>query len=795
MSNYLYMLIRKASNRVLDRRISRGIIVLVMLLSLVVAPVYADTLSIIVLEKGTGDPVANANIVLIDSEDYLTTDEKGLAQLEVEGRIPAIKILASGYETFVAPLKPVNGRVTIYLVPVSLEGTGFDVVADRLPEKISKFSLTAEELAHAPGSQGDPLIAIQSLPGVVVAQDGAGLVYMRGSDVNDNITLVNRVPIGYLYHFGGFRSTINPYLISDLNIFLGGFPVSYGDALGGAIDVSLREPRADKRRYHFDISTIETSVVVEGPAAQSGKDGYYFAARRSYLDLLFSPSQFTDFASDSDKTEEETNQFITVPNYFDIQGLYRQQLTRGYLEYYYFSAGDNLKFENREGVQADPQLAGDVVFDQSFHTLGMTWKAQLDTQWKIDMPLVFFYSQQDFQIGTDDLGNPFFANSEQQNLMWLPQLAFQHDPDNQYMVGVDVMLFKIPLDLYISRPPSEDDVDFDLTDKKKYRLSDTIHAYQLSPYLQYRRQWGYKWTSIAGLRYSYIKGSGGLEVRTLSPRLALEYQYSADTLYSASWGRYVQMPFGFQVLDGFGNPNLDFTEAEHRILGIEHKLDTLWSVKAEAYHKPMEQLVVSIDDQDPPDNYDNLGEGEAYGLDIYLKRERRNGTMGWISYSYSRSERYNPLKPQEGWRDFSGDQPHNMTLVWSQPFKAGPFDWMQNWKRWTWGIKLQVHSGSLYTPVEDVQTSLNPDGSTRYKPVYGEHNSKRTPAYARLDLRIERDILRNTSKIKLYIDILNVTNHKNITGYEYGERFEKIDNPDEVTGLPFFPYIGFEWDF
>ena len=759
---------------------------------------YADNqdFSLLVLQKGTGDPVDGATVVIISTNDYVTTDAAGKATLTEIEPGTQVKILAPGYETLVTTIQPDDGAIKFYIEPISVEGVGMEVVAERLPEKISKISMTAEELAYAPGSQGDPLIAVQSLPGVVAVEDGGGEVYLRGSDSNDNITVVNRVPIGYLYHFGGLRSTINPRLISDLNLFLGGFPVTYGDALGGVFDVRLRDPSANKRRYYFNVSTIESNFVVEGPVSpEKSQDSFYIAARRSYVDLLLSPSDFSDLVSDEDKTEDETNQFISVPRYYDIQGVYHHPTSNGSLDYYYYAAGDEQAFENREGVKADPQAAGELGTKQSFQTLGVTWKASLNSRLNIDMPLALYYYNEEIRFGTDDNGNPFFANSEQLNLFWLPELTWKYNRDNEVIYGLDTRYFNVPLDLYISRPPLEDDIDFQVTDLEKYRVKDTIRAGNVAPYAQLRTRWNNKLTTIAGIRYSYLEGSGGINMSDVSPRLAVEYQYTPATLYTASWGRYLQAPLGFELLDGFGNPALEYTEAEHRIVGVEHKFNKLWSVKGEAYHKPMQNLVVPIDSATPPDNYQNLGEGEAYGIDVYLKRERRNGRMGWLSYSYAKSTRYNPLRPEDGDRNFSGDQPHTLTFVWSEPFRDGPFDWMKNWKYWTWGIKLQAHSGHVYTPVVGVTTTTNPDGSTRYVPQYGAHNSERTPAYYRLDVRLERAFLANERRMKLYLEILNVTNHKNVTGYDYGEEFEQLANPNELTGMPFFPYIGFEMEF
>lgn len=770
----------------------------VLALLFTVSPVcaYARDFTVCVFEKGTGDPIDGATVVVPNTDDYVTTDATGCSTMSGIESGTQLKALAPGYETLVSTVRGQRGIITLYIVPASFDVAGMEVHAERLPEKISKIGLSAAELAHVTGNQGDPIMAAQSLPGVVAAEDGGALVYMRGSDTNDNIAVANRIPIGYLYHFGGQRSTINPRLIGDLNIFTGGFPVAYGDSLGGVFDVKLRDPADRKRKYYFDISTIESSFVVEGPVSSAApRDSYYLAARRSYIDLLISPSKFTDLSSNDKKTEEETNQFITVPSYYDVQAAYHHPTDNGSVDYYYFASGDDLSFENRQGVKADPQAAGELKSSQGYQTLAMAWRANLSDKWKIDMPVAIYNNSEKFKFGTDDQGDSFFADTEQNSITWSPQLTWRHDRNDELIFGLDAGYFDVPLDIYSSRPPLEEDVDFEITDLPKYRFRDTLVARSFAGYLHERKHWTDRLTTTAGLRYSSVTGSGGIRMDDASPRVSLEYQATTSTLYTASWGRYLQLPLGFELFDGFGNPSLGFTEAEHRIVGVEHKIDPLWSIKAELYHKPMDNLVVAVDSESPPDNYRNLGEGEAYGLDVYLKRELRDGRMGWISYSYGRSNRTNPLKPEVGERRFSGDQPHTLTAVWSQPFSYGPFGWLKDWKNWTWGVKLQAHSGTVYTPVESVSTSTNPDGSVRSVAEYGAHNSRRTPVYYRLDLRLERAILSDESKMKFYIDIMNVTNHNNVTGYDYGEGFENLDNPDEITGMPFFPYIGFEKEF
>ena len=53
----------------------------------------------------------------------------------------------------------------------------------------------------------------------------------------------------------------------------------------------------------------------------------------------------------------------------------------------------------------------------------------------------------------------------------------------------------------------------------------------------------------------------------------------------------------------------------------------------------------------------------------------------------------------------------------------------------------------------------------------------------------------NAGKLKFYVDIQNVTFAKNIVEYDYGNEFEKIANPTEITGTGFFPFFGAEIEF
>ncbi|MFV2061842.1 MAG: TonB-dependent receptor plug domain-containing protein [Gammaproteobacteria bacterium] len=742
---------------------------------------YAEEVIITVKERGTGVAIEGAYVIINDEKYVENTDAHGKAKIPLLENNDTIKIVASGYDDLIHAYN--DSSLVFYLYPEVVEGEGLEVTEQRIPEKVSKISLSKEELISAPGSLGDPLKVITSLPGIVETSELSSEVYMRGSDANDNIVWVNRAPVGYLYHLGGFHSTISPSLVDDLNVFLGGFPVEYGDKLGGVIDVKLRAPRTDRQHYKFDISTISTSVLAEGPVGENSEDSYYAAFRRSYIDLLFSPSAFNEQFADG---EPDADKVTTVPRYYDGQFLYRHKLEQGYIDSYFFTASDKVGAELIGSAKADPDLAGALSASQKFQTAGITLMKPWSISTDFIMPLALYHSENYFQIGSDSTtGEPFFVDSEVNTLFWQPEMQWRVSKNAQLNYGVSMNFSQAPVNLYISRPPSENDVDFILTDQPKYRINKDIYYNAIAPYIKHRKQWSKSWATIAGLRYSDIRLRDGFEAQEVSPRATVEYQVNKSALLTATWGKYVQTPEITQVLQDYANPYLEITKAEHRIIGLEYQLNPLYSIKTEIYDKPMKNLVVAVDENAPPNNYSNEGEGRAYGIDIFIKRRAEHRRLGWLALSLSKSERTD-LRTGET-RPFSGDLPFVVTAVWGQPFSG-------SWNRWDWSVKAKLTSGTTYTPVTGRHRAIAGDDTSRWVGEYGEFNSARTPTYFKLDLRIGKTVLFEESTLKFYFDIQNVTFRENITEYDYGNEFENISNPKEVVGTGFFPFFGVEID-
>ncbi len=553
-----------------------------------VPPAFAEELSINVYVKGTGDPVPDATVVLGETGEYASTDARGRVVFDAAALPVHIKVLGTGYETDERDIDKTHAD--IYLFPVSVEGEGLEVIEERIAEKASKVTLSREELRKAPGSHGDPLKVIQSLPGVV--SQGAAL-YVRGSSAGDNGVWVNRLPLDYLFHWGdifGGVSTINPDLVQDFNAFLGGFPAEYPDRLGGLLDVQLRPPKKDRIHQNYRLAVNEAAFLVEGPVQK--KDSFYAAGRHSYLDVVVTP----DLANKLVGSDDSTISVITVPRYYDAQASWRHELGEGVMDLQYFAAGDELSIVNNTSSKTDPQLNGTLSAKQGYQTLGTTWQQRWRADWESVSTVAVNYRREEQTLGTDPTGQPYFLHGDYLLTTAQPELRWRRTATEGYFFGAEVFYGNYGIDLNVPRQPALGDVDFNLTTAQKYKVKKTVRVGTYHPYIKQRRQWGERFTTILGLRYSVIRGSGGVDMTGLSPRATVEYQFNPKTRLTATWGRYLQRPQESYLLDGFGNPHLDYTEAEHRIIGVQYQWNPVWKIQFEAYHKPMTHLAVALDE-------------------------------------------------------------------------------------------------------------------------------------------------------------------------------------------------------
>lgn len=111
------------------------------------------------------------------------------------------------------------------------------------PRQATRRELDARELTSVPGTSGDPLKAIEVLPGVARTSDGDPI--LRGAAQHESAVFIDGMSVPFLYHFGSVRSVIHPRLVETVDVYPGNFSVRYGRATGGIVEAHMRDPRSD----------------------------------------------------------------------------------------------------------------------------------------------------------------------------------------------------------------------------------------------------------------------------------------------------------------------------------------------------------------------------------------------------------------------------------------------------------------------------------------------------------------------------------------------------------------------
>jgi hypothetical protein len=716
---------------------------------------FSATLEGRVMEKGTKAFLAGTS-VLLESPDgkkswSVDADAKGAFLFsDVKEGAYRLTVAQPGFGKITKDIAvPTTGALRFFLLREGFTLPEVLVTARRIPKNaVSRQVVTKEELTRVPGTAGDPLRALQSLPGVASAGDLSGQLLVRGGGPDDNAYYLDRIPLAFPFHFGGLISTLNSDLIKDVDFSAGGFGPEHGNSWGGIIDVTQRPARRDRWGGRADVNLLLADVLFEGPI--SSKTALSVAGRRSYLELM--KGFFDDFTA--------------IPSFGDYQvkldGVASEK-TQWNLQA--FGSDDQLGLtikKDSDTAKKDPALAGEFTFHNGFHSQGANLKHRLTER---DTLLWTPYHYQFFFKTT--LGRDYYLNfhiaSFGNRLDWLHDFG----PLAQWRTGVEYERQSVGVDAYFSRMPEASDSSYTFTSAEKVR-SDTKATYNLfAGYSELRFAPVSRLQISGGLRYDLF---GYNQTSSLSPRSSASFDLTENTTLKASWGIYRQLPRGDQLDPQFGNADLGFSRAKSTVVGLEQRFKGGRSLRLEGYDKVLECIPVPS----LVSSYQNAGEGMVRGIEVFVRQAPTARLFGWVSYAYSVAKR----RDGEGkdWHPYDYDQRHIATFVASYKLN----------RKWETGIKWRLASGAPETPL--IGTAYDPVNDY-YVPISGQVNSIRKPAYHRLDLSVSRTSSHDTWQLRWYLEILNVYNSKNIIGYDYSEDYK---TRKEIKQIPFLPYAGVE---
>ena len=170
-------------------------------------------------------------------------------------------------------------------------------------------TLTRQEVRQIPGAFGDPFRAIEIMPGVTPIVSGLPFFFIRGAPPGNVGYYVDGIRIPVLFHVGVGPSVIHPALISRVDLYPGGYPAKYGRFSGGIVAGEVAEP-LDHLHGEANIRLFDAGAMVETPFGPDNRGSVLVGGRYSYTALLL-----TQIASK------------TLLDYWDYQARASYQLT------------------------------------------------------------------------------------------------------------------------------------------------------------------------------------------------------------------------------------------------------------------------------------------------------------------------------------------------------------------------------------------------------------------------------------------------------------------------------------
>jgi TonB family protein len=638
------------------------------------------------------------------------------------------------------------------------------VEGEREVLEVTRRTLQRQQLQSVPGTFGDPLRVIQTLPGVQRSPFGLGIVLVRGSNPDDTGIFVDGHEVPSLFHFLGGPSIFNAEMLDSIDLYPGGFPGRFGRHHGGAIALELRPTKSDGVHGSAKVDFLDSGGYLRAPIT---KDlSFAFAGRRSYIDaflglVLPDPG--------------EGARRIVTPIYYDYAGRLDYDLhANGRLGLFAIGSSDTLHvLDDDPDASTSTNLNTAVKF---FRVIG-SYTRSLGGDLKLSMSPAWGRDTITFSGAQAEAAGPFTSVSlVNHSLSYRMRVHGRAAKRLTIDTGLDLLS---RVTSYQALVPVADGLiqsdGVDIPPSQVFRGTATLG---LGAYIDAGIDATARLRLIPSLRLdSYV--IEGQSVLSADPRLVVRYQLEQGHTVKGYVGEFSQPPQPEAVDSRFGNPKVGSEHATHFGLGYEWRPDRLWSVDGEIYFVRRRDLVIFSNDVIAGDdgtftqvNFTNGGRRETYGAEIMIKREISERAFGWLSYTFSVARQRNPSYTH--WTPTAFDQPHVLNAVGS--YKLG--------RGWELGLRFQLASGRPETPV--IGAVYNAD-TGEYEAVRGELRSQRVPTFRQIDFRVEKQWLYDRWSLGLYLDVINVANFENVEATEYDYRFRESS---PVTSFPLLPTLG-----
>jgi hypothetical protein len=221
-----------------------------------------------VIKDGKGEPVAMANIVLVNSYDGTTSDFNGAFEfVTTETGLQTITVKFVGYKDYTSTIT-LDGTPQILNITLSeqvneLKAVTISAGAFTASDEARRTVFRAVDIATTAGATADIAGALNTLPGTQKVGE-SGRLFVRGGDGNEAKTFIDGLIVLDAYSPSApntpSRGRFLPFMFKGTSFSTGGYSAEYGQALSSALVLDSRD-KTETTRTDIGILSVGGDVA------------------------------------------------------------------------------------------------------------------------------------------------------------------------------------------------------------------------------------------------------------------------------------------------------------------------------------------------------------------------------------------------------------------------------------------------------------------------------------------------------------------------------------------------------
>ena len=695
---------------------------------------------------------------------------------------------------------------------VVVEGTRATVSA-RNPQ-MSVVELPVQQIKSIPTlfGEADVLKAIQLLPGVQNGSEGSAGMYVRGGGPDENLLLLDGVPVYNVNHMLGFFSVFNPDALKNVTLYKGSFPAHFGGRLSSVVDIRMKE--GDMQKYHGNasIGLISSKFNFEGPIVKD-KLSFNLSYRRTYGDLLIKPALWIASWSTPEISK------LSVGYYFyDFNAKLNWKISDKDRLYLSFYTGDDAIYfgvKNKDFVSDSTQYTHRIKLNWKWgnKVAALRWNHVVSQKLFMDASVNYTQYRHNLGMNLTEEDTYLPTNTVSKNVF-----------DMVYKSGINDLTAKVDFD-YTPLPNHEirfggnytyhifrPEVQSIQMSESQQSLVDTVtgspnvYAHETALYAEDNMTFGDIFRMNLGVHYSTFTVEGKT-YQSVQPRLSTSVMLASNFSLKAGYA------YMTQYVHLLSNSSLSLPtdlwvpvtakivpmNAHQWSVGAFYELPRLFDISVEGYYKTMDNLLEYKDGASffgSSERWDEkvcMGKGWAYGVELLVQRSFGK-TTGWIGYTWAHSKRQFDREGQiiNNGKVFPAkyDRRHDISVTVQHKF-SDSFDLSGTWV---------FSSGNCGTLGTQVYEGLPNDWGEFQHINALERNNFRMGNYHRLDLGANLHFPLNPGLLTLNFSVYNVYNHNNpflvYTDYVYDESTQQAEKKlMQVSIFPIIPSFSLSYKF